>query len=336
MTTESKPRDSLKVVSLGDLLTHPFPKRDYLLTPWLRQGESVMVWAQAGLGKTMLTLSMALAVAGGGEFLQWKNETPRRVLVVDGEMHAEDLKDRLAMLMPTIAGLDVAAASRNLKLLPRQFQGGEVRFPDLGAPEGQDVILAQIKQHGAELVILDNFATLAEVNDENEAASMTPVLTFLLRLKQAGVACVLVHHSGKTGASYRGSSKLATTFEVILGLRPWEGAAAGAGAAFETEWTKFRGEPHDAIRAALVKLERQPNGPPAWVAVPSESDEVRLLIEAAQSGRFSTGQDIAAALGWQSSKVSRLKARAIKDGRMGEQEWKDYLADGRDSGPPDF
>lgn len=77
---------------------------------------------------------------------------------------------------------------------------------------------------GAELVLLDNFSTLCEVMDENDAAAMTPTLGFLLRFKQARIACVLVHHSNKGGETFRGSSKLATTFEVIIGLMKPEGA----------------------------------------------------------------------------------------------------------------
>ena len=109
-----------------------------------------------------------------------------------------------------------------------------------------------ILEHRSDLVVLDNFATLAEVADENEAAAMSPVLTFLLRLKQADVACVLVHHSGKNGGTYRGSSKLATTFEVILGLKQHDDAVAGAGATFRDRMDEVPGgTPRD--RAAVSR-----------------------------------------------------------------------------------
>ena len=179
-------------------MAHEFPRRDHLLTPWLRQGESALVWAQSGVGKTLLTLTMALAVAGGGEFLEWRCATPRRVLVVDGEMHSEDLKERLTVLAGTVSGFDPEAAADNLLLMPRTWQkGGNVDFPDIVKPEGQALIIKEAQNHKADLVILDNFSTLADVVDENEAAAMSPVLTFLLRLKQDGIACILVHHAGK-------------------------------------------------------------------------------------------------------------------------------------------
>ena len=136
MPTDKITPAPLKVVTMGELLDREFPRREHLLAPWLRQGESVMVWAAAGLGKTMLTLTMALAVAGGGEFLGWHNETPRRVLVIDGELHMEDLKDRLVMLAPTVAGLDLEAACENLRLVARQDQAARTQVPGPGGPRG--------------------------------------------------------------------------------------------------------------------------------------------------------------------------------------------------------
>ena len=248
--TNALQQQPLKVITMGGLLKHDFRRREYLLHPWLRQGKSAMIWAQSGLGKTMLTLTMALAVAGGGSFLNWSNQTGRKVLLVDGEMHGEDLKDRLEMLIPTVAGLDRQTALRNINILSRQKQHGETRFPDLGSPEGQQTVRRKIAECGAELVILDNFSTLCEVADENEASAMNPLLAFLLMLKQADVACVLVHHSGKTGSTFRGSSKLATTFEAIMGLKPWEGV--GSARTSIASSTRSPGAAVPAFRAASI------------------------------------------------------------------------------------
>ena len=264
MTADTRrPKAQPETITLGQLLDHGFQPREDLVFPWLRQGESAMVWAGPGVGKTLLTLTLALMVAGGGTVLGWRSPKPRKVLLVDGEMSAEDLKERAALLMGTVAGIDEKTARANLLLLSRNWQREDVAFPDLGdregragKPSGQDVVFAMAKRHGAELVLLDNYSTLAEVADENEAAAMTPTLAFLLRFKQARIGCVLVHHSGKTGETYRGSSKLATTFEVILGLKPVDTLAAAGGAAFRLDWTKFRRERSEGVRAANVSLGR--------------------------------------------------------------------------------
>ena len=296
-----------------------------------------MLWAPVGRGKTMLSLTLALAVAGGGTVLGWTSPKPRPVLYVDGEMHAQDLRDRLRLLARTVDGCDPDAAAKNLTLISRQFQTDGVPFPDLAQPVDQDVILRHAARVNAELVILDNFATLCEVADENEAAAMNPMLTFLLRMKQAGRACILVHHSGKTGTDYRGSSKLGATFEIIIGLHRLEGRAVGDGAGFELRWGKYRGKPSAATRDMEVTLAGGLEEVTRWQHGPSSNAEIPALSDAVQSGRFSTQRELAAHLEWDTAKVSRLKNKAIMQGIITASAWKACLdGSGADDEAGDF
>lgn len=329
--TTDRPDAGLATMTLGQLLAHPFQRREHLVFPWLRQGESAMLWAAPGIGKTMLSLTLALAVAGGGEVLGWSSPSPRRVLLVDGEMAGEDLRDRVAMLARTIAGFDAEAANANLRVLVRQMQPGEAPFPDLAKAEGQMEVLRLAKEHNADLLILDNYSTLAEVADENDAAAMTPVLSYLLRLKQERIACLLVHHSGKSGSTYRGSSKLATSFEVILGLTRKEGVSVPAGIAFQLEWTKYRGAPCEEVRDRDIRLVRGADDAPSWVAERAQSDDMAALLEVVRSGVHGSQRAVAAALGWDPAKVTRTKAQAIGLGHITRAEWDEYLRCSRSS-----
>ncbi|MFD1378909.1 AAA family ATPase [Fodinicurvata halophila] len=63
--------------------------------------------------------------------------------------------------------------------------------------------LEHVKTDKPDLVILDNFTTLGEVEDENAASSFNAIQAFLLGLKTCGVATILVHHAGKSG-DFRG------------------------------------------------------------------------------------------------------------------------------------
>lgn len=315
-----------RVVTMRDLLAKQFPYRDHLVFPWLRQGESAMLWAASGVGKTMLSLTLALAVAGGGEVLGWRNETPRRVLLVDGEMHSEDLKDRLAMLRSTVARLDVESAADNLRIMSRHMDGGAAPFPDITQPEGQKAVLGAARKHGADLVLLDNFSTLSGgLADENDAAAFGPVLEFLLQLKANNVACLLVHHSDKPGNNYRGSSKLATTFEVILGLKKLRASAPEDGATFVTEWTKFRGRPHASTRPAECRLEDGTLEDARWTHRPIGDAVTAELLEAVRSGCYQNQAVLGSALGLRPDEVTRRKQRAIKEGLITTAEWERYV-----------
>lgn len=324
----------LETITLGQLLAHKFDPREDLIFPWLRQGESAMLWAAPGTGKTMLTLTLALMVAGGGSVLGWKSSKPRKVLLVDGEMLKEDLQERALQLIDTVVGIDKEAACRNILILSRNWQTEAAEFPDLGdreshrgKPSGQDVFVAIAKKHGAELVLLDNYATLAEVSDENDGAAMTPTLAFLLRLKQAKIGCVLVHHSGKSGDTYRGSSKLATTFEVILGLKAAEGADSILGAAFRLDWTKYRRERSEAVQPRDVRLGKDAKGRLEWQAEATADDDVRKLLGELKTFRHRTQKELGAALGWDKTKVSRLKRKIIETGLLSSKEWDENLAE---------
>jgi KaiC/GvpD/RAD55 family RecA-like ATPase len=312
----------LEMVSLGKLRKMKFAPREYVIGPWLREGESAMLWAPAGLGKSMLALTIALAVSGGGKVCGWTFDKPRPVLVLDGEMNIQDLQERLEMLSGTIDGLDLEAADRNLQVLCRQHQHPDVRFPDLATPEGHNDVVTRALGMRAALVICDNFSTLADVADENEAAAMQPVLQFLLRMKQAGIATILVHHSDKGENNYRGSSKLATTFEAIVGLWRIDGRSALEGTGFELRFGKFRGRPTAATMDAEMTLMEVPDGGIKWHIAPATSSEIQMLIGAARTGEFQSQAELARHFGWEEYKVTRIKKRAISRGVITEAQWK--------------
>ena len=60
-----------------------------------QNGETAIIWAASGVGKTMLGLSLAMALAGGGTVGEWTASRALNVLYVDGEMHEQDIQDRL-------------------------------------------------------------------------------------------------------------------------------------------------------------------------------------------------------------------------------------------------
>ena len=74
------------------------PHREMLLHPILPEKGLSMLYAPRGIGKTLLALSIGLAVASGSNLLRWSSPRARRVLYVDGEMTMADLQERLRQI----------------------------------------------------------------------------------------------------------------------------------------------------------------------------------------------------------------------------------------------
>jgi hypothetical protein len=317
----SKPQ--LKTQTLKELFDTEFKPREHLIAPWLREGESALIWSEPGVGKSMLSLSVALCIAGGGELMGWKSEKPRRVLVVDGEQHIEDIKERAGLLMGTIDGVDEELASENVTIFARQDQDPRASFPDLVEDSGQDDIFNRAVKGEFDLVILDNFSTLATIEDENSAAAFNPIMNFLLKMKQARIATILVHHANKSGKGFRGSTKLETTFEVTLGLQKPTSGEKRFGTAFDVVWTKYRRLKDETVSGRSVWLDGDPL---VWGYKVSQHEEVNEMVRLVRTHDFTTQAQLAKTMNNMAvGKLSKLKHKAFEENLISHAEWKECL-----------
>ena len=139
------------------------------------------------------------------------------------------------------------------------------------------------------------------------------------------MACVVVHHSSKNGASYRGSSNLATTFEIILGLTHIDNILDDhGGAAFKTEFTKVRNVRHASLSSREVRLVSA-LGESRWETKADEDETLKAIVEVIRSGKCSRQSDIATHLplrfwpnkesapsvGWISNRVREIKVKGL-------------------------
>ena len=85
----------LRPFDLQELFALDIKPRGMVLDPVIPEKGLVMLYATRGTGKTHVALGIAYAVATGSAFLKWRAERPRRVLLVDGEMPASALRERL-------------------------------------------------------------------------------------------------------------------------------------------------------------------------------------------------------------------------------------------------
>src|SRR5882757_8936088 len=101
-----------------ELIGANFPERKVLLDPILTNNSLALLYGPRGLGKTFVALGIAWAAASGGSFLNWHASRPHRVVYVDGEMAAVDMKRRLQLFGPAPPTLDLMLADLHPGALP--------------------------------------------------------------------------------------------------------------------------------------------------------------------------------------------------------------------------
>lgn len=320
---------TLKTYTAEALLAETFRPREPVIEPWLRTEETAVIWAPSGVGKTILSLSLALAVAGGGAVADWKAPTPRKVLYIDGEMNQQDIRDRIQMLVATEAVKlsEPAVALRNIQIIARQAQAVGTDFYDITEEETQKDLLRRARSGEVDLIILDNFTTLSDsLEDENASSEFKRVQDFFLQMKRAGIATILVHHANKGGKGMRGSTALETTFEVILGLKRPKVVAPGE-ACFHTEFTKFRGKGDHRLEARKWTL-----GDFGWEVSDCEADEPKEdpVYIALKSLEFTSQTEIARKLAMDKATVSRRLKRFKAMGVLKDREMEECFQKAKD------
>jgi len=120
-------KEILNVSSWADMEYRKYPKRKTLVSNLIHDREAVMLYSPTGVGKTWLSLAIAMIVAGRGkmELLDWENQDPQPACYVDGEMLEEDIHERIKLLIPSL-DVDEDLLRKNFRYLSRVSQPDDV------------------------------------------------------------------------------------------------------------------------------------------------------------------------------------------------------------------
>jgi putative DNA primase/helicase len=288
----------LRPVELDEFLSLKIPPRKKLLTPILPEKGLVMLYAGRGIGKTHIAHGIACAVSAGGRFLKWSAPGARRVLIVDGEMPASELQERLRW---TVGGSNQKPHSSMLKMLSSDLIDDGIG--NLAAYKVQAAFDPYLVDVG--LLILDNLSSLTAIIRDNDAESWTPIQEWLLRLRRRGISVLIVHHAGK-GGEQRGTSRREDVLDTSISLRRPTDYVAAEGARFEVHIEKGRGIHGPDANPFEAKLEVR-DGSALWTM--REIEDVNLARVSALLDDGLTVRDIADETGISKSAVHRLKAK---------------------------
>jgi putative DNA primase/helicase len=291
-------RARLKPIELQALFDLDIKPREMVLGPIIPEKGLVMIYAVRGTGKTHVADSIAYAVSTGKAFLKWNSPKARRVLLIDGEMAAVDLRDRLRSIE---AGADVKPAPGMFQILSGDIV--EDGIGNLASLAVQAALEPWLK--GIELLILDNLSSLTAIIRDNDQESWGPIQEWLLRLRRRGISVLIIHHAGK-GGEQRGTSRREDVLDTSISLRRPSDYVASEGARFEVHIEKGRGIHGDQASPFEARLETR-DGKAMWTMkdiADAQLSRVRALLDDGLSLR-----DIADETGIKKSTVHNLKKK---------------------------
>ena len=227
------PRQRLRPLDLQEFFALDIKPRGMVLDPIIPEKGLAMLYGTRGTGKTFIALGIGYAVATGGQFLNWQAPQPRRVLLIDGEMPAAALRDRLRSIA---AGADATEAPAMLGIIAGDLL--ETGIGNLASPALQAELDPWLD--GVDLLILDNLSSLTAAIRDNDADSWSPIQTWLLQLRRRGISVLIVHHAGNAG-DQRGTSRREDVLDTSICLRRPADYVPTEGARFEVHIEKARG-----------------------------------------------------------------------------------------------
>ena len=290
-----KKESRLNPLCIHELLKLEIPPREMILDPIIPEKGLAMLYSSRGAGKTHLACGISVAVATGTEFLKWNAPKSRKVLHIDGELPAVELRQRFVQ---TMGGCDVQPEAGFLRILTADLI--DLGIGNLAGPKVQAELEPWL--NGVELLILDNLSSLTSVIRDNDAESWNPIQEWLLRLRRPGVSVLIVHHAGK-GGEQRGTSRREDVLDTSISLRRPSDYVTLEGARFEVHFEKARGIHGNNAKPFEARLEVR-DGATVWTV--REIEDINLARVRALLDDDLTVRDIADETGLSKSQVHRI------------------------------
>jgi putative DNA primase/helicase len=284
------------ILDFQTVLSLELPEKRVFLDPWITEQSITLISGWRGTGKTWLALSILNAISKGVKFGPWQTETPVPCLYLDGEMTINDMQYRAKQLEmdqgrkePFFLYSDAYATNLGLSRA------------NLLDEKWRTEMKAYLLDNNIKLWVGDNIASLSPGMNENAKDEWDPVNEFLLRLRFAGIASILLHHTGKAG-SQRGTSAREDNIDTSIILKHPGDYEIEDGCRFTMEFTKNRVVGGDHFLLADQELQYQGG---LWSFGDAKVNNSQKILDMLGKGFNQT--DIANELGVTRQFVSKVK-----------------------------
>lgn len=210
-----KPR-GLNLLRLSDLMSRPDP--EWWVEGLIQQDTVALFAGEPGIGKTFVMLDVAGCIATGADWHGRKTKQGRVLYVV-----AE------------------GAGSFGQRLMAWQDYNGQSIGNDsmgfleqgINLSEGQSMknLEELLEVEPFDLIVLDTFSQLSNVESENDAAQVSSVLRMARKIREwrPGSTVVIVHHTNKSErGQVRGSTVFRGNCDTVIVARPEGGEDSGS------------------------------------------------------------------------------------------------------------
>lgn len=287
--------DRLALLDWRTTVLEDLPPIEWLIPGLLPEGASASLYSPAGVGKSLLALELAAALATGRGVLGYEaNGSVKKVLYVDLENDQRLVQTRIrAMGYTSEADAEDLAENLLYSLL------GD--WPPLDTARGGDQLAAAVEALGVQVVIIDTTQRVIK-GEENDSGTFRALhLHSLLKLRRAGVTVLRLDHAGKDAdKGQRGSSGKSDDVDLVYRL-----SEVVRGRHYRLKREKNRpGLDADTERLDLYRLSeplRHEVGP-ACVDVAGDEDETGVAADVAELDRLvpppASHRDIRERLRW--------------------------------------
>lgn len=307
----------IEQMSINDVLNLNLPDKQYVSYPLIARAEALMIWAPSGVGKSLFAMHWAAHIACGAPFGPWRN-TLSKILYLDAEMSIFELEERISGLKQN-SRVSLDQVNRNLYISSMQMRSDGIDLFSVVDEQHVSKLIDHCHQNKLDLVIIDNLSMCSVgLENENDSQAVSAINRSLQRIKKAGIAVILIHHSTKTGGNYRGSSGLEATFESILSLERCKEGSSDSILRLKTRVCKGRNKSVKVGEERSWSLSEEGH----FVDENTRDEEnLEKILSLAKTRKFSTQKALAKHLEISPATLSRRRQDMITDGVTTEEEW---------------
>jgi len=173
-----------------------------------------IIWSPTNSGKSLFALHFALALAYKLIMTIFKVMKSRKVALLDAETGSGQWEKRT---VPLHGKYRINVDDKdNFWLMHKKGNNAYSDF-DLFSPKWQNRLLDTWKQHGTEVLILDNIMSLCPEASRSEAQAKK-FFDFISRIESSGIAVIIIHHSNKGKEEMKGVYELEALCQNVISL----------------------------------------------------------------------------------------------------------------------